>query len=298
MQDSSLDAFPLTLVIISTFMHAGWNILARYKGGAQACIWRMQVSIVVLGAVPTFISLVAYPSISMKAVLCLLGSGASCGFYYVCLARGYESGDFTTVYPAARALPVLLVGIGDALRGFPPSDLGWLGMCFVASGCLLVPLNSLADFRLRNYWKPVSLWIVLTAMGTVGYTLFDKIGTEAIPRGPREAAVYCYLFFVTTIISYVPLKSLMTKRSSPSPEVGWFIPTIAGMLCYLAYWLVLCAYQMIEKASYVLAFRQFSIVIGVIAAFVLFNEPGKAVRFAGAMVITAGLILLRIFGGQ
>ena len=81
----------------------------------------MQVSIVVLGAVPACISLVLYPSISMKAALCLLGSGACCGFYYVCLARGYESGDFTTVYPAARALPVLIVGFGDALRGFPPS---------------------------------------------------------------------------------------------------------------------------------------------------------------------------------
>ncbi len=293
-----MDPVPVTLVFVSTFMHAAWNILVRYKGGAQTCIWRMQVSIVVLGAVPAIISLLAYPSVSIKAALCLLGSAASCGFYYVCLARGYESGDFTTVYPAARALPVLLVGIGDVLRGRPPSPLGWLGMSFVALGCLLVPLNSLADFRLRHYWKPASLWIVLTAMGTVGYSLFDKIGTEAIPRGPREAAVYCYLFFAMTAISYVPLKGLMTRSSDRNPEVGWWIPAIAGILCFLAYWLVLCAYQMSQRASYIVALRQFSIVIGVIAAFFFFDEPGKAVRFAGSIVITAGLILLQVFGGQ
>ncbi len=291
-----MDALPLTLVIASTFMHASWNILSKYKGGAQVCIWRMQVSIVVLGAIPAFISLVTYPSISMKAVFCLLGSGVSCGFYYVCLARGYESGDFTTVYPAARALPVLILGIGDAFRSRPPSLYGWIGMLFVTSGCLLVPLNSLADFRLRTYWKPISLWIVLIAMGTVGYSLFDKIGTEAIPTGPREAAVYCYLFFLMAFISFVPLRSVISKPIENSLKVGWWIPTIAGILCFLAYWLVLCAYQMTERVSYVVAFRQFSIVIGVIAGSVIFNESGKTIRLVGAVVITGGLLLLKVYG--
>lgn len=293
-----MGALPVTLIVVSAFMHAAWNLLARRNGGAQACIWRMLVSIVALGAVPALVSLLAYPCVSMRAMLCLLGSGASCGFYYVCLARGYESGEFTSVYPAARALPVLLVGIGDALRGHPPSRLGWLGMFLVAMGCLLVPLTSLSDFRLRHYWKRANLWIVLTAMGTVGYSLFDKIGTEAIPRGPRETAVYCYLFFAVAAITYVPLKVLVTRPTGDRPTVGWRVPVIAGVLCFVAYWLVLCAYQMTGRASYVVAFRQFSIVIGVMAAFVFLNESGKAVRFAGSIVITAGLVLLKVFGGQ
>jgi len=296
MQENSLDALPITLVIISTFMHAVWNILLKNNGGTQTYIWRMQLSVVVLGAIPAFISMVAYPCITMKAMFCLLGSGASCGLYFVCLARGYESGDFTTVYPAARALPVLLVGLGDTFRGRPPSLLGWLGMLFVAVGCLLVPLNSFADFKFRHYWKPVSFWIVLIAMGTVGYSLLDKIGTEAIQHGPREAAVYCYLFFGMTIISYTPLKAVMTKPNERKPEVGWWMPAISGILCFLTYWLVLWAYQMVEKASYVVAFRQFSIIIGVLIAFFIFNESGKKIRFAGSVSITAGLLLLKVFG--
>ena len=107
-----MGGLPVALVILSTFMHAGWNILARRKGGEQDCMWRMQVAVVVIGAVPALISLASYPSISRTALLCLLGSGSCCGLYYVCLARAYESADFTTVYPAARALPVLIVGIG------------------------------------------------------------------------------------------------------------------------------------------------------------------------------------------
>jgi drug/metabolite transporter (DMT)-like permease len=277
-------------------MHAAWNILLKNNGETPTYIWRMQLSIVILGAIPAFISMVAYPCITMKAMFCLLGSGASCGLYFVCLARGYESGDFTTVYPAARALPVLLVGLGDTFRGRPPSLLGWLGMLFVAVGCFLVPLNSFADFRFRHYWKPVSLWIALIAVGTVGYSLFDKIGTEAIPYGPREAATYCYLFFGMTIISYTPLKAVMTKPNERKIEVGWSMPATAGILCFLAYWLVLWAYQMVEKASYIVAFRQFSIIIGVLISFLIFNESGKKIRFAGSVSITAGLFLLKVFG--
>jgi drug/metabolite transporter (DMT)-like permease len=293
-----VSALPLTLVIVSTFLHAAWNILARYRGGAQTSIWRMQVAVVVIGAVPAGIGLMLLPCMSAKAALCVLGSGVCCGFYYVCLARAYEAGDFTTVYPAARALPVLLVGFGDALRGRPPSPAGWAGMALVAAGCLLVPLTSLRDFRPRHYWRSASLWIVLTALGTTGYSLLDKIGTESIPRGMGETAVYCYLYFAVAAASYAALRPLMARGAERREEAGWAAPAAAGILCYLAYWLVLCAYQMVERASYVIAFRQFSVVIGVVAAFVLFKEAGKAVRLAGTIAITAGMVLLKLFGSN
>jgi uncharacterized membrane protein len=47
----------------------------------------------------------------------------------------------------------------------------------------------------------------------------------------------------------------------------------------------------------VLAFRQFSIVLGVIGAFALYGEKGRMVRMTGAVCITAGLIIIGISGG-
>lgn len=284
------------LVLISAFMHAGWNLLVRRRGGEQACLLRMQVFVVAAGAVPAVIGLVLLHGVPAKAALCLLVSGASCALYYLFLGRAYESGDFTTVYPAVRALPVLLVGLGDAVRGRAPTGLGWVAMGLVASGCLLVPLTSAADVRLRHYLKPVSAWILLAALGTVGYSLADKVGTEAMPRGPGQAALYCYLFFVATIGTFVPLRALMPKSKVMPVNVGWLVPAAAGTLCFLAYGLVLWAYQMTAKASYVVAFRQFSIVIGVVIAWMAFNEPGKGIRLTGAIVITVGLVLLKLYG--
>ena len=63
-----------------------------------------------------------------------------------------------------------------------------------------------------------------------------------------------------------------------------------------AYWLVLWAYQLAQRAGYVVAFRQFSIVIGVALAFAVFREKGFAVRLTGALLITVGLVLIALRG--
>ena len=291
-----MELLPTVLVLCSTLMHAAWNLIIKSQGGAQDSLWRMHLYIVVMGAAPALASLAADPCLTAPAVVCLLGSGACCGIYYFGLSKGYDAGDFTTVYPASRALPVLLIGIGDALRGHPPNLLGWAGMLLVTAGCFFVPLRSLSDIRLSHYLRPVSLWIGLTALGTVGYSLFDKIGTEAIPRGPREAAVYCYFFHVVSFVSLHGLRRLTSGAVASARKAGWRVPAAAGTLCFMAYWLVLWAYQMVAQASYVVAFRQFSIVVGMLMALFVLNESGKAVRFIGALSITAGLLLLKVFG--
>jgi uncharacterized membrane protein len=60
----------------------------------------------------------------------------------------------------------------------------------------------------------------------------------------------------------------------------------------------LWAYQLGRHASYVVAFRQFSIVIGVVIAFVIYKERGVAVRILATVLITAGLILVGLFGNS
>ena len=68
------------------------------------------------------------------------------------------------------------------------------------------------------------------------------------------------------------------------------------MFGFGAYWLILWAYQLSPIASYVVAFRQFSIVIGAIFAFLVFKEQGAAVRLSGAVLIVMGLMLIAVLG--
>lgn len=286
------------LIFLSTVMHASWNLLARRRRGEIMFIWRLEVCAAALAVLPGLLTWALYGGLPLKTVLCGIISGSLFGLYFACLARGYRSGDFTVVYPVARALPVLLVGFGDIVRGAAPSAAGWVGMSLVAAGCLIVPLQSFRDLRASHYINRASLWILLTALCTTGYSLVDKFAQGDVRRGAWPALLYCCLQYFVSAVVYNLLLRLFRVKSDNAPSPGWRDPAIAAALTMLSYWLILCAYQIVTRVSYVVAFRQFSIVMGVVAAFMLFREPGRFVRTSGAVVITIGLIVIGIWGGR
>jgi len=285
----------VALVLCSTFMHAGWNLLARRQRSETAFFKRMLTAIVLIGFVPAVLSEMQARSLTPMAWACVAGSGCCCGAYYLFLARAYESSDFTVVYPVARALPVLFVGIGDVLRGKHLTPIGWLGILLVVCGCLLAPLHSFRDFAVRRYLNRTSLWMLLTAIGTTGYTLLDKVASEVVQQGPATAARYGYVFFLISGVAYaVFLKASKTDGQNPN-SVGWKLPALAACMNFGAYWLVLWAYQLSPYASYIVAFRQFSIVIGTVLAFAIYKEQGLVVRLTGTFLLTSGLVLIGLW---
>ena len=292
-----MNPFVIALVLISTVMHAGWNLLARGRRSEAAFFRRMLLVSVSIGLVPAVASEVLASSISTTAWLCLIGSGVCCGVYYFALARAYGASDFTVVYPVARALPVILVGLGDVLRGNPLTAAGWGGMLMVVAGCALCPLRSFREFSLRRYVTRAIGYVLLTALGTVGYTLFDKVASESVVQRPATGFRYCYFFFVSSWLFYEALLRLLGGAMG-ADRLGWRLPALAALLNFGAYWLVLWAYQMTARAGYIVAFRQFSIVIGVVLAFAIYKERGRGVRLTGSLLTTAGLVVIALWGGR
>jgi len=291
-----MNPFVIALILISTGMHAGWNLLARYRRSEADFFSRMLMVVVLMGFVPGIVSEALTHSLTSTAWVCVLGSGGFCGLYFFCLARAYASSDFTTVYPVARAMPVFLVGMGDVARGIYPTAIGWVGMVLVIGGCFLAPLTSFRDFNARAYLNRTSLYMLLTAVGTVGYTLLDKIASEVVLRGPATAARYGYIYFLISFVAYRILVWIFRAEGRESYTVGWRFPFCAAFLTFGAYWLILWAYQLSRHASYIVAFRQFSIVIGVILGFVIYKEQGVVIRVAGTSMITLGLVLVGSWG--
>ena len=292
-----MTSLAMILIFPSTFMHAGWNLLARKHRSEEVFFGRMLALTAAIGLVPTIWSEVVTQSITPKAWLCVVGSGFFCGLYFYFLARSYKVADFTTVYPLARALPVLLVGAGDILRGIPPTFTGWIGIFLVFLGCILSPAYSFRIPSIRSYLTKANLMILATALGTVGYTLLDKIASEVIQQGPATAARYGYVFLAIAFVTYTVTFRLFRIRGESKNSSGWPILLLAACLHFGSYWLVLWAYQLSQRASYVLAFRQFSIVIGVIMAFAIYKESGKLVRLTAVLFITAGLLLIGFVSG-
>ena len=288
--------FVILLVLASTFMHAGWNLLSTYERSERIFYKRMLIAVIAIGLVPAVVSEIATRSITPLAWLCLVGSGIFAAGYLFGLARGYEMTDFTVVYPLVRALPVIFVAIADVLRGRTLTQWGWVGILFVSFGCLLVPLKSFTDIHLKNYFNRASVWVLLAAMGSVGYTLLDKYAAEVVQQGADTAARYGYFYYLLSFPPYLFFMRTFSKGEVKKPTAGWKLAIIAGFLGFAAYWLILWAYQLSPNASYIVAFRQFSIVIGAVIAFKIYGDQGVAVRMTGALLITFGLILIAVLG--
>jgi drug/metabolite transporter (DMT)-like permease len=77
---------------------------------------------------------------------------------------------------------------------------------------------------------------------------------------------------------------------------SWLWAALAALAVFGAYWLVLYAYQLSRYASYALALRQLSIVIGAAASVFLFHEPARGLRFGAALTILAGAARIALAG--
>jgi drug/metabolite transporter (DMT)-like permease len=291
-----VSTYVIVIVLISTFMHAGWNLLARYTHAERAFYYKMLLITLLVGFIPAVWSELVTHSMTTLAWWCVLGSGISAALYLFFLARAYELSDFTIVYPVARALPVIFVAVIDVMRGRYLTTYGWLGILLVAFGCVLVPQRSFQDIKLRNYMNKATLWMALAAMGTVGYTLLDKIAAEVVTQGPDTAARYGYFYFAISFFPYVGFMKLSKQNEPPDSSRDWRLAVIGAIFGFGAYWLILWAYQLSPYASYIVAFRQFSIVIGAVIAFIVFKEHGVVIRVVGASFIVAGLILIALLG--
>jgi len=286
----------ILIVLSSTVMHAGWNLLARYNRSETAFYNKMLVITLLVGLGPSVWSEIVTRSLTPVAWLCVLGSGFCAAVYLFALARAYETSDFTVVYPVARSLPVIFVAIVDVLRGRFLTPVGWIGILLVVAGCTLVPLRSIREISWQKYINKASLWMLLAALGTVGYTILDKIAAETVSQGPATAARYGYFYFAISYLPYWLFMKLWKSRAPQDDAQDWKLAVVAAMFGFGAYWLILWAYQLSPYASYIVAFRQFSIVIGAIVAFIVYKEQGVKVRLSGAAMITGGLALIAGWG--
>ena len=286
---------PLLLIGISAFMHAGWNLLAHAHRSDGVLFLRVTLLTGLAGLVPALVAELQGPSFVWQVWACLALTGACQALYFLGLTKGYQTGNFTIVYPLARALPVLALAVVDLLRGHAPSPLGWAGMALVVLGCAMTPLESIHNIQWKAYSQRAMIWVLVTALGTIGYTTIDKIAAEALPPGPVAAARYAVWEAISTVPYLWLILRLIGQRLAKSDGLaGWRWAAIAAIFIFGAYWLVLWAYQLSPYASYIAALRQLSIVIGVLAAATLLHERTPALRVAAAFSIAMGIICISL----
>jgi uncharacterized membrane protein len=277
------------LVLFSTFLHAGWNLVLR-KQRSDSTLLQVNIVISLVGLGPVLMAELGPEPVLGRVWGYLIVAGIFQAIYCLGLTQGYQSGDFTIVYPIARSLPVLLVAVWDAALGRTPSLTAWLGMILVTIGCLIIPLESWRGFHFGRYWNRAMLWAVVTALAIVGYTIADKLAADSLTTGPWTAARYgVYESAAIAIVYGFILKVMGRPALSSSDLTSWGWATLAAVGVFGAYWLILWSYQLAFQASYVVALRQLSIVIGVALGAWFLREAAPLLRLSAACVIVIGV---------
>jgi drug/metabolite transporter (DMT)-like permease len=285
-----------SLTLLSAFFHAGWNLLARKHLGGNIFL-RVPLLITAVGIIPVLLAGIWGKSLPDGVWVNFTISGVCLAVYYLGLTQGYQSGEFSVVYPLARALPVLVLALADIALGHPPTSAGWAGIILVTIGCITSPLDSLRNIRLSTYLNRTTIWILITAAGMVGYTLADNQATDRFSPGIAPVLRYHVLAVTVSLAAFwLFLKLTRQPVSLDRGLESWKWPAVMAALLFMAYTLVLVAYQYSTETSYVAAMRQFSLVIAVPIGAFYFKEAAPLLRILAAVTITAGIILIALGG--
>jgi uncharacterized membrane protein len=286
------------LVLLSAATHAYWNLLLKRSGGSQLFVALSKVvEAALLGVLLAFW---AQPLRSSAAdpwpvwVWPLVG-GSLVLANYVLLAAAYRRGDLSFVYPVSRGAvlvflpPLALASLGERLDGT-----GWLAIVSIVAGIFFVQLRSvdggaLIDW-LRAFRSPATVFAIAAAWVAAGYTVWDKLAVQRFP-----AFTYFATYSVIVGIAYAAAMPFLWPAEAVSREWRRHRAPIVqvAVLNSTSYLLALAALRT-GKASYVIALRQLSIVVGALLGAWLLKEVIPTPRRIGIALVVLGCLLLSL----
>ena len=292
------------LLLISAFMHAGWNLLGKHRQPSAAAF--LVASVVgVLGLFPV---LILYREIldflTRQSCLLVFVTGFFQTVYYASLAEAYKTGDMSIAYPLARSSSVIMVTIVSFMfgKGGQISKQSLYGMILVVLGGFILPMRRFNDFRWQNYLNTSCGLAMLAAIGTAGYSIIDDEALRLLRQASNGAVavwkislVYAFFEALTSFLwlflfVFGRKEERRILRAIVAQQPGFAL--LMGFGIYLTYSLVLISMAFVSDVSYVVAFRQASIPLGVLLSVIILKEPAYAPKFAGVVVMFIGLVLV------
>lgn len=272
----------LLLVLAGALLHAGWNALVKSSSDKLLDTALIHVLCSLL-ALPAFIYLGPPPAKVWPFVLASLVIHVG---YYFALAGALKHGDLGLAYPLMRGTAPLLVALGSwALLGETIAVLGWLGVCLVSGGVLMLGMSA----GLLKHRKAVAFALsnaVLIAL----YTVIDGQGA----RQSGNVAQYVALLFV---LDGWPIAALVFFQRKGQvwhySRQRWPVATLGALASLGSYAIALWA-MTVAPIALVAALRETSVLFAVVMGAWFLREPWTRWRMAGALSIVAGVMALRL----
>jgi len=280
-----MDLFVFLAVLGAALCHAAWNAGLKMRVDPAVAVTILGIASGAL-ALP-LLAVTGFPG--RDSWLHLAASIVIHVLYFMALAEGYRSGDLSMVYPIARgAAPLLTTFASLLVLAEPLPAWGLAGILLLTSGVLLLSLpRSTAQARLDG--RAIG-YALLTAFLIASYTIIDG-------RGARLAGsphAYAVAFFAGNGLA-MGLIGFVRQRAALSAALksGWLIPFGGGVLSFVSYWVAIWAMTKAPIAL-VAALREASVLFAAALGVILLKEPLVAARIIAAVLVVAGLVLIRL----
>jgi multidrug transporter EmrE-like cation transporter len=266
------------LALVAAVLHAGWNLAAKTSIDRFGLLWAQFSIAGLLGAV--MLAFVGWPG--NRAAAFAACSGVVHIAYVALLARGYDTGDLSLVYPVGRGAGAAGAAVGGAiLLSEHLAPVSWVGLAIAAAAIV-----SFADRSVPRRVMALALGLAATIST---YSVIDSYGSRHAGSGLSYAA---FGFMCTG--SAVSAYGLAARRVASLRRV-WNgerrRACLAGVTVLVTYAMVLLAFRR-APTGYVTILRESSVLLAVVAGQRLLHEPMGRRRIAAALAVVAGLGLV------
>lgn len=302
------------LIGVSAIAHALWNWLGKRQCPSATFFFCANLMGWLCLLPVLAVSARAVPAMLASTWWLLLVTGFFQALYYSSLAGAYRDGELSMVYPIVRSASVLFVTLANAGLG-RAGQLGPLaiaGIALIVAGILLLPHARFRGFTLRGFRSRGVIFALLAAVGTMGYSIVDDHALRLLrpalePMSPTLTALLYALLegAATSLWLGASVIAMVTRRRAaagtvslrhafrlPGGQLGSAL--LSGVAIFVAYSLVLVAMGFARNVTYVVAFRQMSIPLGVLLGLLVLGEPLNPPKAVGVLAVTAGLVLVAV----
>jgi drug/metabolite transporter (DMT)-like permease len=272
-------------VLFAALCHAGWNALIKVGLDPLSTTTLIAIGSAVVGLV--CLPLVGMPEAAawpwlIASVIIHLG-------YFAALIEAYRTGDLGQVYPIARGSAPLMTAAASLVFVCERLSLtSWIGVATLAAGVLL--LSARGGRALAHIDRRAVGFALLTALTICAYSVVDGIGARA-SCNPQSYVLWLLIGNALLLTPYALWRD--GRDVIPAMQRFWLRGLAGGALQTLSYGIALWA-MTLAPIAIVASLRETSVLFGAVIAVVVLKEPLRAARIGAALLIVAGLILIRL----
>ncbi|WJH37321.1 DMT family transporter [Paenibacillus aurantius] len=277
----------LLLVVASGLLHAVWSLFAKVSRNKSVFLWLI-MAVATLVLLPVLVRELWVTPLPPEAYGFLLLSACLQGGYALLLARTYQMGDLSQVYPIMRGTSTLLIPLCSVLfLQESLSPFGWTGLAAMIAGFL-----GLSGFAGRSPAPgAVKPFLLALSVGvcTTCYVLVDRINLGYL--SPLSLLEVTNLGF-TAALTPIALRSKQLKEEWKAHAKLIVLGSVLNPGSYL---LFLFALQL-APVAHISPVREIGTVFATILGIVVLKEKQGRVRILCSALILSGLLLIGFLG--